>query len=265
LGISYAEALTGPEFAGFVTAATVGILPVGAIEPHGPHLPLSTDCDIARGHLGQLGRYVAAGTDVLVLPLQSIGLSIEHAGFAGLFTHGADLLLRAWTDVARTFHAAGGRRLIIASSHGGNSEIAGLLATQLRLDPGLLAVTAAWLRFGQPEGLFPAHELAYGMHGGDIETSLMLYYWPETVRLEQRLDFVSAAETWERQSAVLSAHGRTRVGWLTADLNPLGAVGNALAATAEKGAASADHALRGFAALVGDVAAFDLASLGGLD
>ena len=90
----YAEELTAPEFASFVSARTVGLLPVAAIEPHGPHLPLSTDCDIARGHLGRIADYVDAELDVLVLPLQSIGLSIEHTGFAGVFSHPPDLLLR---------------------------------------------------------------------------------------------------------------------------------------------------------------------------
>jgi creatinine amidohydrolase len=262
--VHFAEHLTGPEFAEFVGDGVVGVLPIGAIEPHGPHLPLSTDCDIARGHLGQLGGVVAEGTDVLILPLQDIGHSIEHTGFAGVFSHTAEALLAAWTEIAGVFHAAGGRRLIIVSSHGGNSEIAGLLATRLRLDPGLLAVTAAWLRFGQPEGLFEPHELAYGIHGGDVETSLMLHYKPQAVRMALRLDFATTAPEWEHEARVLTAHGRTRLGWLSRDLNPMGAMGNALIATAEKGAASAAHALAGFAELVGDVATFDLARLGGV-
>ena len=139
----YAEELTAPEFAGFVTEHTIGVLPVAAIEPHGPHLPLSTDCDIARGHLAHLSEYVAEDTDVLILPLQAIGLSVEHAGFAGLFSHSPDILLRTWTDVAKVFYAAGGRRLIIVSSHGGNSEIVGLLIGSLRAELGMLAVSAA--------------------------------------------------------------------------------------------------------------------------
>jgi creatinine amidohydrolase len=264
VAIYFAEELTAPEFASFVTENTIGVLPVAAIEPHGPHLPLSTDCDIARGHLAHLGHYVPEETDVLILPMQTIGHSLEHSGLAGTFSHSPETLLRAWADIARVFHAAGGRRLIVVSSHGGNSEIVGLLATGLRVDPGLLAVTAAWLRFGQPEGLFEPRELTYGIHGGEIETALMLHYWPEAVRLDERLDFASAAEDWEKDAHVLTAHGRTRLGWLSRDLNPLGAVGNALGATAEKGAASADHALQGFAALVADAAAFDLDRLEGV-
>lgn len=257
----FAEELTAPEFASLVGRETVGVLPVAAIEPHGPHLPLSTDCDIARGHLLRLDDYVAEETSVLILPLQTIGHSLEHTGLPGVFTHAAEHLLAGWTDIARAFHRAGGRRLIVVSSHGGNSEVVGLLVTRLRVELGLFAVTASWLRFGQPEGLFDARELAFGIHGGDVETSLMLHYWPEVVRLDQRQDFVSAAEDWESGMTELRVHGKTRPGWLSADLNPDGALGNALAATAEKGAASAAHALRGFGELIADVAAFDLGRL----
>lgn len=261
MATQFAEELTAPEFKAFVNAAVVGVLPVAAIEPHGPHLPLSTDCDIARGHLHRLPEFVAEGTNVLILPLQTIGLSIEHGGLAGAFTHAPQTLLTAWSDVARVFHAAGGRRLIVVSSHGGNSEIVGLLAGRLRFELGLLAVSASWQRFGQPEGLFEARELAYGVHGGAIETSLMLHYWPETVRIDERADFASAAEDWEADTKELTVHGKTRAAWMTADLNPAGALGNALQASAEKGDASAHHALAGFAELVADVAGFDLARL----
>lgn len=261
MATSFAEELTAPEFARLVGPQTIAVLPVAAIEPHGPHLPLSTDCDIARGHLGRLGDHVAAERNVLVLPLQAIGHSLEHSGFAGVFTHDAETLLRAWTDVVDTAVTAGVRKLIVVSSHGGNSEIVGLLATRLRAERDMLAVSAAWLRFGQPEGLFGDSELAHGIHGGDVETSLMLHYRPEAVRREFLADFASAGADWEKGTRWLKTHGRTRPGWLSRDLNPHGAMGNALLATAKKGAASAEHALTGFAQLVDEVADFDLGRL----
>ena len=257
----FAEELTAPEFAAFVSARTVGVLPVGAIEPHGPHLPLSTDCDIARGHLAHLPAFVSDEIDVLVLPLQTIGHSIEHGGFPGAFSHAPETLLRTWWEVAGVFRAAGGRRIIVISSHGGNSEIVGLLCTRLRTEGAMLAAGAGWLRFGQPEGLFADHELAYGIHGGAVETSLMLHYWPDAVRTEQIADFPSRAEVMEGESRVLTVHGRTRMGWSSIDLNPGGVVGNALEASADKGAASAHHALSACAELIADCAAFDLSLL----
>lgn len=263
MAMYFAEELTSPEFASLVGPQTIGILPIAAIEPHGPHLPLSTDCDIARGHLAALTELVPEGLDALVLPLQTIGHSIEHQGFAGAFSHKVEMLLAAWTDVAATFQASGGRKLIIISSHGGNSEIAGLLATRLRIELDMLVVTASWLRFGQPEGLFTPDELAYGRHGGDIETSLMLHYWPEAVRNGVLRDFVSNAKAWDDDAAILHVHGNTRMGWMLDDLNRDGAVGNAAAATSAKGAASAQQALAGMLALLDDVARFDLDRLDG--
>lgn len=254
----FAEELTSPEYAAFVTEATVGVLPVAAIEPHGPHLPLSTDCDIARGHLAQLSHIVGETPDVLILPMQTIGLSGEHSGLPGVFSHPPELLLPAWTGVAESFARAGGRRLVVVSSHGGNSDLVGLLIQRLREEMGLLAVSAGWLRFGQPDGLFDDHELAYGIHGGDVETSLMLHYWPDAVRHEHLADFPSLAEERDAHGLHLRTHGRTRPGWISRDLNPQGVVGNAAAATAEKGARSAAHALASFAELIDDVAGFDL-------
>lgn len=254
----FAEELTAPEFAEFAGPGTIAVLPVAAIEPHGPHLPLSTDCDIARGHLARLREFIDPGHDVLVLPLQAVGHSIEHLPLPGVFTHSAETLLTVWHEVVMTARRAGVRKLIMVSSHGGNSEIVGLLATRLRVEQQMLAVSAAWLRFGQPDGLFDETELAYGIHGGDVETSLMLHYRPDAVRRELLADFVSDAQALDQGTHWLKMHGKTRPGWVSRDLNAHGVAGNALLATAEKGAASARHALNGFAQLVDDVAGFDL-------
>jgi creatinine amidohydrolase len=110
--------------------------------------------------------------------------------------------------------------------------------------------------------LFAPEELAHGIHGGEVETSLMLHYWPELVRQDFLTDFDSAAEGWDEAATQMSAHGRIHYGWMSHDLNPDGVMGNAAEASAEKGAASAQHALACFMELVGDVAEFDLARFG---
>jgi creatinine amidohydrolase len=258
----FAEELTSPEFAAFVSAETVGVLPLAAISPHGPHLPLSTDCDIARGYLAHVADVVAEETSVLVLPLQTIGFSVEHQGLPGAFIHRADTLLDGWADLVTPFQVAGGRRLILISSHDGNWPLMELLVTSLRTRFAMLAVAAAWQRFGLPEGLFETREATYGLHGGAVETSLMLHYWPEVVRTEKLADLTSAAEAWDAGTKELKVHGRIRPGWLARDLNPSGAAGNATAASAEKGAAVAQHQLRGFGELIADVASFDISRLG---
>ena len=249
--------MTRDQLATLVDETTVGVLPVAAIEPHGPHLPLSTDCDIAAGHLAAIKKGDFS-QDILLLPLQQIGASDEHDPFVGTLSGDFDALYRSWYEIAARFNAWGGRRLIIMSSHGGNSALVDQLILALRRDFGMLAVSSAWLRFGQPDGLFDADELKYGIHGGDIETSLMLHFAPEKVSMENASNFENNLARIEQKSAFLTGYGKHHFGWLSSDLNPQGVVGNASAATAEKGAASAGHVLKGFAQLVADVARFDL-------
>lgn len=237
---------------------TIAILPVAATEAHGPHLPASTDCDIARGHLAVLGPYLPQAIDAVVLPLQPVGASQEHCRFAATQSRDVADLVAEWFALARAVQEKGGRRLVVVSSHGGNSAAVDTLILRARAELGLLAVGTAWLRFGYPEGLFPEAERRYGIHGGDIETSLMLHYAPQAVAMAQAARFPSALPDIEARMSHLSAYGKHRFGWLSTDLNPAGVVGDAAAASGQKGAQLADHILKGFAELLGDVAGFDL-------
>lgn len=237
---------------------TVVILPVAATEAHGPHLPVTTDCDIARGHLGALGSHIDDATDVAVLPIEPIGASQEHCRFAGTESWPVDALVKRWFGVAEVVRGAGARRLVIVSSHGGNSAAVDTVILRARAELDMLAVGTAWLRFGSPEGLYSEREKRFGIHGGDIETSLMLHYWPGKVDMARAADFASRLEALEPGMTHLRAYGPHRFGWLSSDLNAMGVVGDASAASAAKGAAHADHILSGFAGLVDDVARFDL-------
>lgn len=241
-----------------VSTRTIAILPVAATEPHGPHLPLSTDCDIAEGHIAALDAYLPAALDVVVLPLQRVGFSLEHSHFPGMQSRPVGTLVEDWMGLLRAYRALGGRRAVIVSSHGGNTPAVDALIVEARAQLDMLAVATAWLRFGQPEGLFSEAERKYGIHGGDIETSLMLHYAPEKVEMDKAADFLSRLVAMERRFTHLSAFGRHHWGWMSSDLNPHGVVGDATAASADKGAMSAGHALSGFVALLEDVAQFDL-------
>ena len=110
----------------------------------------------------------------------------------------------------------------------------------------MLAVHAAWPRLGYPEDLYSARERAHGIHGGDIETSLMLAFRPETVRMGEARDFSSAAIAMEREFKQLRATQPIGFGWMTSDLNQSGAVGDAANATAAKGEACAEHGADAF-------------------
>ncbi|SFV09361.1 creatinine amidohydrolase [Methylobacterium sp. 174MFSha1.1] len=250
--------LTTEECRDGALAATVAVLPVAAVEQHGPHLPLSTDVVIAEGYLARVADLVPDDLDVRVLPVQSVGLSPEHGDFPGTLTLSPETALKAWTEIGDGVVRAGCTRLVIVSSHGGNSALMDLVALSLRGRHGMVAVTTAWSRFGTPPGLFPDEEVRHGIHGGGIETALMLALRPDLVRRAAIRDFVPASRAMERTYAQLRAGRPAAFAWHAQDLNPEGAVGDARLGTAEAGRALLDHGARAFVELLRDVARFRL-------
>jgi creatinine amidohydrolase len=195
------------------------------------------------------------------LPIQTIGKSNEHLRSPGTLTLTAETALRAWIEIGESVARARLRKLAIVNSHGGNSDLLGVVTRELRIKCQMLAVHTAWSRFGKPDGLYTAAEGVHGIHGGDVETSLMLHFRPDLVRQEKALNFVSSAQAMEKDFAYLRPTGLQAFGWIAPDLNPHGAVGDASLATAEKGRLTAEHQVTGFIALLKDMAKFDLARL----
>ena len=151
----------------------------------------------------------------------------------------------------------------MVTSHGGNSAAMTLVAQDLRAQYGLLAVTTSWSRLGVVEGLFSAEELHHGIHGGAVETSIMLAQYQDAVRKEAIADFQSAGVAMEKDHRWLSAHRPAPFAWQAQDLNPSGAVGNATKASAENGERLLDHGARAFCELLEDVDKFDVGKLAG--
>ncbi len=145
----------------------------------------------------------------------------------------------------------------MVTSHGGNSAAMTLVAQDLRAQQGLLAVTTAWSRFGVPEGLFSAEELHHGIHGGAVETSIMLARYKQHVRTDEIADFRPASIAMEKDYRWLSAHRPAPFAWQAEDLHPSGAAGDATMASAEKGQRLLDHGARAFCELLADVDKFD--------
>ena len=123
----------------------------------------------------------------------------------------------------------------MVTSHGGNSAAMTIVAQDLRAQHGLLAVTTGWSRFGAPEGLFSAEELRHGIHGGAVETSIMLARYPQEVRKRRDANFEPSSIAMEKEYRWLSAHRPAPFAWQAQDLHPSGAVGDATQASAEKG------------------------------
>ena len=253
--------MTTVDFAGDDTASWIAVLPVAAIEQHGPHLPVHTDTCIAEGMIARVIELLPADLPVTFLPVQAIGKSNEHISSPGTLTSTWETTTRLWLDIGESVHRAGVEKLIIVNAHGGNVPMVDIVARELRVKYDMLAVGTAWSRFGHPDGLPTGDEGLYGIHGGEIETSIMLHLRPDLVRMEHASDFRSAQLGFLDEFVHLRAHGPTQFGWKAQDLNPAGTVGNAAIATAEKGRAVVDHQAAAFVALCRDVHGFDTARL----
>jgi len=253
--------MTWQDFAGGDCARWIAVLPLAAVEQHGPHLPLGVDSFLGEAYLARAKALLPPELPVTFLPLQSICHSEEHVSFPGTLSLSAQTVISAWNDIGDSVNRAGVRKLLMITSHGGNVRTMEVVANQLRARHGMLVVTCGWHRFGYPQGSFGEAEIKHGIHAGDIETSMMLAARPQAVRKDKLIDAKSSTVTLEQDFRWLNADKPAGFGWMTQDLHPSGAVGNASKATAEKGNAALDHAARAFVELLQEIDRFDLKAL----
>ncbi len=243
------------------TSRWIAVLPLAATEQHGPHLPLGVDGYIAEAYLARVHALVPAELPVSFLPLQRIGQSDEHIAYPGTLTLSAATVIRAWTEIGESVARAGVRKLVLVTSHGGNVSAMEIVARDLRVRLGMLVVTVGWHRFGYPDGTFEAQERRHGIHGGDIETSLMLAGRGDTVDMARAPSEPPTTVAMAQEFKWLGAFRPAGFGWMTQDLHPSGAVGDASRARADKGEAALAHGAKGFVELLREVDRFDLARL----
>lgn len=243
------------------TGRWIAVLPLAATEQHGPHLPLGTDIMIGEAYLTKVRDLLPASLPAVFLPIQPIGISTEHLDFPGTLTLPAETAIRSWLAIGESIARAGVKKLVMVTSHGGNSAAMTLVAQELRARFDMLAVTTSWSRFGTPDGLFTAEEIQHGIHGGAVETSIMLAACPQYVRTDRIASFTPSSIAMQGDYKWLNAHRPAPYAWSTQDLHPSGAVGDATQATADKGLALLTHGARAFCELLDDMHRFDPATL----
>jgi creatinine amidohydrolase len=248
------------DFADVDISRLVAVLPVAAVEQHGPHLPLSVDADLAQGVVQACLPHLSADSGAVFLPAQVVGYSPEHTAFAGTLSLKAETVIRLWTEIAESVAAAGVKKLVLFNSHGGQVGLLDVVARDLRARLGMLVYSVSW--FNLPlideagcdlNTLFSADEHRFGVHAGDVETSMMLALRPQAVRMDQAKNFDSTSQERAARYAILGNGKSAKLAWQMQDYNVQGAAGNAAAATADKGAALVQAAGRSLARLLHEV------------
>lgn len=239
--------LNTQDFARMDKSRVIAVLPLAATEQHGPHLPLSVDTDIVNAVIARsvpLLQTLAPSLPVYFLPTQAVGLSPEHAAFHGTLTLKPETLIRLWTDIAESVHAAGIHKLVMFNAHGGHVGAMDVVARDLRARLGLLVYCVNWYQLplhdaqGQDlNALFSEYEHRFGVHAGEVETSVMLALKPQAVRMDEAQNFKSTSEARAAKFPILGNGKSAKLAWQMQDYNPMGAAGNAAAATPEKGQA----------------------------
>jgi creatinine amidohydrolase len=252
--------LTTADFAALDAGRLVAILPVGAVEQHGPHLPVGVDTMINAGIVARALKLMPPGCPALVLPMTPVGKSDEHLAYPGTLTLSHETLARVWYELGASVHRSGARRILFFNSHGGQPQLAEIVCRDLRIKLGMFAASTMWPQLIDINDLFGAAEIKHGIHGGQIETSMMLYLHPELVDMTRADNFVPVTVEIEREAGLLG-RGSAYFGWQAQDLNPAGVCGNAAAATAELGRELVERAARGLARLIEEVSNYPLSRL----
>ncbi|GHD51475.1 creatininase [Thalassobaculum fulvum] len=251
------EHLTTTDLAAPGFRDAVAVLPVGAVEQHGPHLPLGTDAILVDGVLDAALDRLPDSCLALRLPTQRVGLSPEHAGFAGTLTLDPGTVMAQWTAIGAAVARAGIRRLMLVNGHGGQAAMVDVVAMRLRAEHGMTVARVTYFDLIGGDPAIDGRERRFGWHGGQVETALMLALRPELVRRDRLDDFVSAAESVADRYRELRVEGTAGLGWMAEDLNPSGATGNAAAATEAIGRHLLDRVAGRLAVLIGELHAFE--------
>lgn len=257
----YWHEMTHEDFRAVDPDKWIAVLPVGAIEQHGPHLPVWVDACINKGIIERALDLVPNDLAVTILPMQPVGKSNEHIAYPGTLTLSSETLARVWREIGDSVARAGVRKMMIFNSHGGQPQVAEIVARDLRVAHDMFCVTYSWFSGGTPDGVKDDPLARWGIHADEIETSMMMHLTPDLVRREHLANFrprlADNAETYKWLNLI----GPVGAGWQAQDLHPSGAAGDASLATAEKGKACVDHAAKVLVEIWQEMATYPLSAI----
>lgn len=252
--INRLDELSGPEVVDALGADSVIVLPLGAVEQHGPHLPLNTDLVVADAVSREVVSRVGSECDAWLLPALPFTKSNEHAWAAGTTWLSATTLLSVLDDIGRSIAMTPARRLLFVNGHGGNSALVAVANRELRLKHGLMTFLAHPHVPADQGGTSAAGELGMGVHGGMDETSMMLHLRPDLVDMSKARRSVP-----EKLADNLHVRfgGSVSFGWLSNDFGPDGVIGDPTGASADAGAAMFEASVGALCDVVREVSRFD--------
>lgn len=231
------------------------VQPVGAIEQHGPHLPIIVDSAISAAVIGKALAKLDTTIPAYALPLLYYGKSNEHWHFPGTITLSAQTLLAVLMEMADSVYRSGFRKLVLMNSHGGQPQIMQIAARDLhqKYEDFLIFPLFTWQVPNVAEELLTAKELEYGIHAGDAETSVMLSILPEQVKMDRA---VAEYPHGLPKDSLLSMEGTLPFAWVMRDLTKTGVLGDATVATKEKGDRILESLADGWVRVIEDIYKF---------
>lgn len=207
------------------------ILPIGAVEQHGDHLPVMTDALIGEATLTDALEKIDPVEQIWLIPPIAYGKSNEHLGIPGTISLSASTLAGIVSDIAYSLKASGFRRLLLFNTHGGNTDLLNVVAREIRIATGMMVFSLSPASLGVAADLLPPEELEFGIHGGDYETSIVMYLKPGWVQEHCRVREMPAMNRYR----FLTLEKAIRFAWKMEDVSRSGILGDATRATAEKG------------------------------
>jgi creatinine amidohydrolase len=239
----------------------VVIQPVGAIEQHGPHLPLVVDAAIGLGVLGRALEKLPDTIPAYALPCLYYGKSNEHWHFPGTITLSVQTLLAILMEVGESVYRAGFRKLVLMNSHGGQPQVMEIAARDLHQKYEDFAVFPlfTWRVPNVAADLLTEKERLLGIHAGDAETSLLLSLLPDQVRMERAVaEYPQGLPT----DGLLSMEGALPFAWATRDISQSGTLGDPTTATRDKGDRILESLAEGWVQVIQDIHRFQLPQAG---